>query len=367
MPIIGLPIPPDWERSIPVAASALREATVMSPRASDVHLREACPPWHRQGGTFQPMIGPARVDAREMEAVFAWVGGCPRNDWTAGDNTTSTVTDMSGLRWRATAYNGVDGLGAAFRRMPDTVPSLDQLGLPGEVRRLTAQSSGLVIAAGPARSGRTTTLASMLGLINSTRDAHILTIEHPVEYLHEPKLSLVSQRDVAPEDRNAALVAALHSDPDVVLVGEAVTPADFELCLTLAVAGYLVLTTVHAFDSVGACERIIAASVEEPSLQLLLGQTLRGVVAQRLVPDAADPRGCHAVAEVLMMSSPLRPLLRPGGDADSLRRHLRNQQASLDHALASKCRRGEITEDDARGHSVDIDAFDDLLHQAIMF
>ena len=149
------------------------------------------------------------------------------------------------------------------------------------------------------------------------------------------------------------------------MVGDCLTTADFELCLTLAAAGRLVLTCVHAADSATACERIAAAV--GPAGQILLAQTLKGVIAQCLVPDAADARGCHAVAEVLVMSSALRHILKPNGDIDALRGHILNQKTGLDHALAVKCRKGEITEDDARSYSVDPEEFDSLLRRAIMF
>lgn len=362
MNLVGLPIPPDWEGSLPVTAAAMAAAIVMRPQASDVHLHESLPPWLRQGGRFVPMPGASHVDAREMEAVFAWIGGCPRDAWISANDAISTVTDPSGLRWRASAYDGVDGLSASFRRMPQAVPTLDQLGLPDDVRRLAAQSSGLVIAAGVARSGRTTTLASLVELINSTREAHILTIEHPVEYLYQPKLSLILQRDVDPGARGAALRTALRTDPDVVLVGECLTTADFELCLALAAAGNLVLTCVHAPDGVGVCERISAATGEAG--QVLLSQVLRGVITQRLLPDAADPRGCHVAAEVMLMSPAMRQWIRPGGDTDRLRTHMANLQASLDYALVSKCLQGQVTDYDARCESVDPEAFDLLLRQA---
>ncbi|MDE0195572.1 MAG: ATPase, T2SS/T4P/T4SS family [bacterium] len=362
MNLTGLPIPPDSEVSMPVTHAALAEATAMRPQASDVHVNESLPPWLRQGGRFAPLTGANRSSAREMEAVSAWIGGCSRDSWASALDTVSTVAGVDGLRWRASCWDGVGGLSASFRLMPQTAPPLEQLGLPDEVRMLAAQSSGLVIAAGVARSGLTTTLASLVDLVNSTREARILTIEHPVEYLHQPKLSLVSQRDVDPRVRGSTLRTVLSTDPDVVLVGECLTAADFELCLALAAAGHLVLTCVHAPDGAGVCERISAATGRVG--QVLLSQVLRGVISQRLLPDAADPRGCHVVAEVMLFSSSMRQWIRPGGEIGRLRTHMENLQAGLDHALASKCLQGLVTDHEARCESVDPETFDLLLRQA---
>ena len=297
--------------------------------------------------------------------MFAWIGGRPPAEWESCDNATATVCDIEGRRWQASTCREIDGLSVAFKRLNEAAPPLEQLGLPNEVRMLAAQAAGLVIAAGPARSGRSTTLASLIELINNTRQAHILVIEHPVEFLHRSKLSLVSHRDIDSTGRaSAALSSALRADPDVVLVGESTTSDDLRLCLSLAAAGHLVLTSMHAPDSAAACERIAATTGE--SGQTLLAQVLQGVIAQRRLPDLSDARGCYVAAEVLLMTSGLRTLVKPGGDIDGLRTHLLSHRISLDDALADKCRRGEVPEEVARSESVDPEMFKSLLRRAML-
>ena len=311
-----------------------------------------------------PAPGLQPVTIREMHAVFAWVGKCPRDKWATANNTTAIVQDTNGTRWRATVYDSAKSLHATFRLMPNKVPSLRQLGLPNNVRLLASQSSGLVIVAGMTRSGRTTTLAAMLGLINATREAHILTIEHPVEYLHQPKVSLISQRDVKPENRKKMLQVTLNSDLDVIMVGDSVTAEDFEFCITLASAGYLVLTSAHACDSVAVCEHIATATGHQG--HMMLSHTLKGVITQRLIPDAKDPRGHQAIAEVLMITPSLRTILKPGNDMEAIRSHIINQKINIDYLLATKCSQGDITEEAARASSVNPELFDSLLHQALI-
>lgn len=361
MPLTGLPIPMDWRSTMPVITAALSAGGSSRPQVSDIHFHQNGEPWFRQGAVLVPMGHLGKVSSRELENVFAWIGQCPRVDWLAGNNATTTVSDMEGRRWQATGYNEIDGLSAAFRRLQESIPPLEQLGLPVEVRRLAAQSSGLILAAGPARSGRSTTLASLVELINQTRQSHILIIEHPVEYLHKSKLSLVSHRDVDAQERSTVLATTLHSNSDVVLIGDIRTTKDIQLCLALSAAGHLVFTSVHALDSAGACERMAAAVGING--QMLLSQVLRGVIAQRRIPDASDPRGCYVAAEVLMMTSTLRALLKPGGDIDGIRAYLLNKKASIDDALVAKCLRGEITEETARSECVDTEVFDSLLHR----
>ena len=360
----GTPIPADWQTSLPAVAAALTAAGAARPQASDVHFHENRKPWHRQGAVLVPIPDSQPISGDQLKAVFAWIGGRSRNEWSAGSNATATVCDLEGRRWQAACYREIDGLSAAFKRLNENIPPLEQLGLPNEVRMLAAQAAGLVIAAGVARSGRSTTLASLVELINSTRQAHILIIEHPVEFLHKSKLSLVSHRDINPAERSTALRTALRSDPDVVLIGESTTKEDLQLCMSLAAAGHLVLTSMHAPDSAGACERIAAAT--GTSGRMLLSQVLQGVIAQRRLPDASDPRGCYVAAEVLLMNSAMRTLVKPGGDIDGLRNHLLSHRLSLDDALVEKCRRGEVAEDIARGESVDPEAFDSLLRRAML-
>lgn len=360
----GVSIPSDWQTSMPAVATALSAASGMRPQVSDVHFHQDQQPWCRQGAVLAPMTNLTPVDHSELESVFAWIGKCPRVDWQAGNNATTTVCDVEGKRWQATGYNEINGLSAVFSRLQDMAPPLEQLGLPGEIRRLAAQLTGLVIATGPARSGRSTTVASLLEFVNQTRQSHILIIEHPTEFLHKSRLSLVSHRDIDSAGRNSILSTVLNSDPDVVLIGESKTAEDFWLCLTLAAAGRLVFTTMHAPDSTGACERIAAAT--GPNGQMLLSQVLQGVIAQRRLPDASDPRGCYVIAEALMMTSALRLVLKPGNDMDVLRSHLRDRKMTIDHLLVEKCLRGEITEASARGASVDPETFDSWLHQSLL-
>lgn len=335
---------------VSVVLAALGHATSLNPAASDVHLRAGAVPWLRQGGLFaeHDICGP--VPAGQLRAVSAWVGGY---------DETSTVQDHNGRRWRATSFEAVDGPRAVFRRIPESPPRLEALGLPARVRRLSTLNSGLIIAAGATGSGKTTTLAAVVQLICDTRAVSVLTIEDPVEYLFQPRRGMIAQREVKVEAQTQALNTSLRSDPNVVLFGECRVREHFELCLTLAVTGHLVLTSVHAADGASTCERIAAETGRRG--RSMLAQSLRAVAAQRLVPDAGDPRRRHAIVELMESSNALRQYIKPGGDMSRIRTRLHDQHDSMDSALLAAVNAGRITLEDARAEAVELEEFDRLV------
>lgn len=333
MPTSSLPAPVSpLEPSFPAPAigAALRFCAELS--ASDVHAGGGQVPWIRRGGEFlqHPKVTPP-TPASEIEAYAEMLGG----------DHASQMTFAEGTRWRASVFSTLTGTRLAFRRVPSEPPLLDMLGLPEECRRMCSLTDGLIIASGSTGSGKSTTLAAMLNLINETRRCHIMTLEDPVEYLHQPRVALLSQQNVRSDQMAQMMLTAMRSDPDVVMVGECRTRAQFETAMELAGTGHLVLTTLHARDAVSSCERITAACGEHGAL--MLSQTLRAVIAQKLIPDARDITSRHCVVELLAVNPGYRNLIKPSGNINGIRPLLANEQRSFDIVLENMVRHGKIT------------------------
>ena len=304
----------------------------------------------RHGGTFAPIPGAEPVPGDEIEKVM--------NRWGGGPDTSEMVV-LGGRRWRITCFEADDGLRVVFRRILSNPPPLESLTLPPEAKALVGLNDGLIVTAGSTGSGKSTTLASLINEINMKRDVHILTIEDPIEYQYPPGKSMVSQRHVPIERQEIALSTALRSDPDIVLLGECRTIPHFEMCLTLAATGHLVLTSIHARDASSTCERI-AAATGDPG-RSVLAQTLRAVISQRLIMDIRDRRRRHLAAEVMINKPAYQMAIRPGGDISNIQRMLRDEAKGMDRVLAEMHMANKISRESARNEALDAAHFDDLL------
>lgn len=326
-------------------------STAVNLKASDIHIAEGTPPWIRHGGTFAPIQNLNAITKEEAHIIV--------NEWGDGTDTSETVI-IDEHRWRLTCYEAADGLRASFRRIPSHPPSLEQLSLPFEINQLLDYADGLIIAAGATGAGKTTTLASFINRINQTRNVHILTIEDPIEYLYPAGYSMISQRNVPIEEQHTALKTALRSDPDIVFLGECRLAQHFELCLTLAATGHLVLTSVHARDASSTCQRIATATGDTG--RSALAQTLRAVITQRLIPDANERKKRHLVVELMLSNPATQQAIRPGGDLGAIQRMLRDEHKGMDQMLAKLTLDGHITIHDASSEALDLDHFNYLLN-----
>ncbi len=232
-------------------------------------------------------------EARELDFAFSW-----------GERA----------RVRGNAFYQRGELAVALRLIPDVIPTFDQIGLPQSVRALAGAAQGLVLFTGPTGSGKSTSLASLVEWINHNRACHIITIEDPIEYLHDNSRSLVNQREVGLDTRSfeRALRSALREDPDVVLVGEMRDIESIAITLTLAATGHLLFSTLHTHDAAQALDRIVDVfpSERQAQIRLQLAGSLLAVVAQRLIPKVGG--GLVAAFEVLTANSAVKNLLREG-------------------------------------------------------
>ena len=217
-------------------------------------------------------------------------------------------------RFRANAFFQIDRPAIALRLIPSQIPTPEQLGLPAVTANLVNLPHGLVLVTGPTGSGKSTTLAAMIGWINQYRPVHVLTIEDPVEYMHPPKLALVNQREVGPDVTSfaAGLKAALREDPDVILVGEMRDIETIGLTLTLAETGHLVFATLHTNDASQTVDRVIDVfpPSQQDQIRTQFSLALQAVIAQRLIPRIGGGR--VAAYEILLGTSAISNLIREG-------------------------------------------------------
>ena len=221
-------------------------------------------------------------------------------------------------RFRANYFNKATGLGAVFRLVPSRVLTLDELSCPEVLWRLADRRGGLILVTGPSGSGKSTTLAAMIDHINKTRACHILTIEDPIEFVHEPLRAQITHREVGVHAPSfaAAIRSAGRDDPDVVLIGELTSTETMKLALQLATTGILVFATVHTNGAASTLERMINAfpAEEQPQIRGLLAESLVGLVAQQLI-RTADGKSRVAVHEILTGSPAVSAMIREGKTA----------------------------------------------------
>lgn len=271
--------------------------------ASDVHFAPELPIYLRIQGLLEPQTDHPRIAAEQIRAIADHLASLSQRAPLQGPGSLDgAVSSSSGTRFRYNIYRRQGKLAIAMRRLEDRFRELAELGLPDSLYRLCDLSDGLVLVAGPTGSGKSTTLATLLNRINQTRRCHLVTIEDPIEYLHNSALALVNQRQVGADTEHfhEAVVAAMRQDPDVILVGEIRDLATIRAAVTAAETGHLVFTTVHASDCVGAIERLIAVfpAEEQAGVRRQVSMVLRAIITQHLLvadgPVATGERAARA-------------------------------------------------------------------------
>jgi twitching motility protein PilT len=283
--------------------------------ASDVHLKVGRPPVVRFDGELEPLDGFPALGARELEDVVTQVSASSRSRLATFEQTgeLDTAFQAHGLpRLRVNAFRQRGDVSIAFRVIPREVPDFQSLRLPPGVERLSEEHRGLILVTGATGVGKTTTLAAMLGHINRTRRQHIVTIEDPIEILHDDASCIVNQREVGidTESFNEALRRALRQDPDVILIGELRDSETAETALQAAESGHLVLSTMHTVDASETLGRLVEffPAIKQPQVRSILAGVLRGVISQRLLPRIDGGR--VAAVEVMVANSRIQELIR---------------------------------------------------------
>ncbi|MDO9277514.1 MAG: type IV pilus twitching motility protein PilT [Polaromonas sp.] len=323
-------------------------------QASDLHLSSGLSPMLRVHGDMTSLDLPA-MDAGQLGHLLAQVMSRQQREDFAQSLELDFALEVPGLsRFRVNAFQHSRGAGAVFRSIPTAVPRLETLGAPAIVAELALKPRGLVLVTGPTGSGKSTTLAAMVDFYNRTQRGHIITVEDPIEFVHDAKNCLVSQREVGLHTHSfsAALRSALREDPDVILVGEMRDLETIRLALSAAETGHLVLGTLHTASATKTIDRIIDVfpADEKEMVRSMLSESLQGVVAQTLC-KTADGLGRVAAHEIMLGTSAIRNLIREGKVAQmysSLQTGQSQGMQTLDQSLADLLKRQLITPAEAR-------------------
>ncbi len=312
---------------------------VVQQRGSDLHLVSGNPPRMRLYGEIHPIKYRELTVEETTDLLYEIMPERTRHQLDRRGNVDFAYMVYDLARFRVNAFKHLEGIGAVFRTVQQRIQTLDELELPPVLKQLMRQPKGLILVTGPTGSGKSTTLAAMIDFINTQNKGHIITIEDPVEYMHDNKRCLVSQREVGTHTGSfaEALRSALREDPDVVLVGEMRDLETIHLAVTAAEMGILVLGTLHTNGASATVERIVNAfpAGDGPYIRAMLSTSLSGILSQHLV-RRADNRGRIAAMEVLINNPAVANIIREGQpeQLDNVIQSGRMQgMQTLDHAL----------------------------------
>lgn len=326
---------------------------------TDIHLAVGLPPLLRHLGELSPIKYRELTDQEMDSLIFEILSTEQAERFKTGHDLDFAYESEDVGRFRVSLYRKVTGIGAAFRLIPSEIPGLDELGLPQTVNKLLDIHQGLILVTGATGTGKSTTLASMLDLLNRTRRLNIITLEDPIEHIHKSQKSLVVQREVGSHVENFAdgLRAALREDPDVILVGELRDPETVTMAMTAAETGHLVLGTLHTTSAAKTLDRIIDATPTELKAQTsnFLAQHLRGVISQKLV-KSADGRSRRAIIEIFINTPAIANLINTGKifQIPSILQTGKDKGMQLmDQALMEALQKKVIDPDDAYLHATD--------------
>lgn len=281
-------------------------------KASDLHISSGLPPMIRIDGEIRRLNADPLTRNQVLKMIYGIMNDRQRQIFDE-HNDMDFSHEIEGLaRFRVNAFQQLRGPSAAFRTIPAKVSTLDDIQAPSIFQTLIDKPRGLILVTGPTGSGKSTTLAAMLDLINQRRRAHILTIEDPIEFIHTPKSSIINQRELAQhtDSFHAALRASLREDPDIILVGEMRDPETIHLALTAAETGHLVLSTLHTNSSSKAVDRIIDtfSAGDKAMVRAMLSESMQAIIAQTLLPKKGGGR--TAAWEILIGTNAVRNLIR---------------------------------------------------------
>lgn len=284
--------------------------------ASDVHITVGIPPKMRVNGKLMTMDKYERLmPADTMELAVSVMSDVQRERFEERGEYDMSFSIPELGRYRVNVYKQRGSAAMAFRLVGTKVPAPEELGVPESVIDLYQRKRGLILVTGPTGSGKSTTLAAIIDKINNCRDAHVITLEDPIEYLHQHKMAMVNQREVGLDTDNYAnaLRAALREDPDVILVGEMRDFETISVAITAAETGHLVLSTLHTIGAASTVDRVIDVFPphQQQQIRVQLSNVLEAVISQQLIP-AIDGSGRAAAFEVMHANHAVRNLIREG-------------------------------------------------------
>ncbi|MBK1672099.1 twitching motility protein PilT [Ectothiorhodospira shaposhnikovii] len=321
--------------------------------ASDLHLSSGLPPMIRVDGDVRRINVPAMEHKQVHGMVYDIMNDKQRKDFEEFLETDFSFEIPGLARFRVNAFNHNRGAGAVFRTIPTKILTLEELGCPKIFEKISEYPRGIVLVTGPTGSGKSTTLAAMLNHKNETEYGHILTVEDPIEFVHESKKCLVNQREVHRDTLgfNEALRSALREDPDTILVGEMRDLETIRLALTAAETGHLVFGTLHTSSAAKTIDRIVDVfpAAEKDMVRAMLSESLRAVISQTLMKKIGGGR-C-AAHEIMLGTPAVRNLIRENKIAQMYSAIQTSQgvgMQTLDQSLKELLQRGLISKEEAR-------------------
>lgn len=332
-------------------------------KASDLHLSSGLPPMIRVHGDVRRINLPP-MEHKEVHAmVYDIMNDLQRKVYEENLECDFSFAIPNLARFRVNAFNQQRGAGAVFRTIPSKVLTLEELNAPKIFQEIAIQPRGLVLVTGPTGSGKSTTLAGMVDFVNENEYGHILTIEDPIEFVHDSKRCLINQREVGPHTHSFsnALRSALREDPDVVLVGEMRDLETIRLALTAAETGHLVFGTLHTSSAAKTVDRIIDVfpAAEKEMVRAMLSESLRAVISQTLL-KTKDGQGRVAAHEILIGTAAIRNLIRENKVAQMYSAIQTGQAVgmqTLDQNLLELVKRNVVASGEARTRAVNKDMF----------
>ncbi len=325
--------------------------------ASDLHLSVGRPPIVRIDGKLYPISGESKLTAAVIEDSVKAVLNEEQWGRLQKEKQIDFSIDLEGkARFRSNIYYQRGNLGAAFRLIPSKIRTLEELNLPTALYEFTKSSQGFVLVTGPCGHGKSTTLAALIDYINHSRQDHIITIEDPIEYLFDPDMCIIDQREILQDALNfpSALRAVFREDADVVMVGEMRDVETISTAITAAETGHLIFATLHTNDAAQTVDRIVDVfpAYQQNQIRLQLAQSLLGIISQRLVNRMSGGR--VPAAEILINNNAVANLIREGKSHQiNLVIETSKDQGmiSLNHSLADLVKQGIISLEEAETYS----------------
>lgn len=342
---------------------------VINQHASDLHIQAGLPPILRVDGILSPIPNMPVLNGNTTERLIFSILDKDQQQILIKDKEFDFSFAFGDLgRFRVNAFHERGNLAAAFRLIPNTMPTIAELGLPPIVEEFANYPRGLVLVTGPTGSGKSTTLAAIINKINSEKAVHVITIEDPVEFMHRSMRSVVAQREVHYDTYsfNAALRSTLREDPDVVLIGEMRDLETISAAITIAETGHLVFATLHTNSASQSIDRMVNVFPphQQPQIKAQLANILMAVCSQRLIPAIGGGR--VASSEILIANPAVRNIIREGKTHQLdgiIQTSAKEGMQSMDRTLAGLVQSGQITYEDARNYAVDIEEFERIMRR----
>ncbi|MBW3578296.1 MAG: type IV pilus twitching motility protein PilT [Actinobacteria bacterium] len=334
---------------------------------SDLHLTAGIPPTIRLHGELSPLEGYPRLEPTELrKLLYAILTHKQRETFENNLELDLSYSVPGKARFRVNIFQQRDALGSVMRVIPFEIKPLENLGVPTQVANFAYLPRGFVLVTGPTGSGKSTTLASMIDLININRAVHIMTVEDPIEFLHRHKKSVINQREVGTDTHgfNHALKHVLRQDPDVILVGEMRDLETIQIALTAAETGHLVFATLHTQDAPQTVDRVIDVFPphQQEQIRVQLAGALQGVVSQQLL-KTSDGQGRAVACEVMMATPAVRNLIREGKTHQiysSIQAGIQHGMVAMDQSLATLVKNGKVTYEEALSKCSQVQEFNRL-------